>query len=42
MDWKNESEMFNRAADYYDKYRPSYPPEIIDSLIQQAKLSDSF
>lgn len=25
--------MFNQAAQYYDKYRPGYPKEIIDSLI---------
>jgi len=31
--WEKESEMFNKAADYYDKYRPSYPKEIIDTLI---------
>ena len=39
MDWKKESEMFNQAADYNDKYRPSYPTDIIDCLIQQAKLT---
>ena len=35
MDWKKESEMFNQAADYYDKYRPSYPLEIIDTVIKK-------
>lgn len=38
MDWKKESEMFNQAANYYDKYRPSYPYEIIDALIKEAHL----
>ncbi len=33
MNFHKESEMFNQAAAYYDKYRPSYPQEIIDSLI---------
>lgn len=33
MNFHKESEMFNQAADYYDKYRPGYPQEIIDSLI---------
>lgn len=33
MNLYKESEMFNRAAEYYDKYRPSYPKDIIDSLI---------
>lgn len=35
MDWKKESEMFNLAADYYDKFRPGYPKEIIDVLISE-------
>lgn len=39
MDWKHESEMFNQAADYYDKFRPSYPRYIIDALIEQANLT---
>jgi len=39
MDWKKESEMFNQSADYYDKYRPSYPKEIIDELIKTANIS---
>ena len=33
MNFHKESEMFNQAAEYYDKYRPGYPQEIIDSLI---------
>lgn len=40
MDWKKESEMFDQMADYYDKYRPSYPNEIIDTLIKQTKLTN--
>ena len=39
MDWKKESEMFNQMAEYYDKFRPSYPKEIIDSLISSTSLS---
>ena len=39
LDWKKESEMFNQAADYYDKFRPSYPKEIINALINETKLS---
>lgn len=35
MNWKKESEMFNKAADYYDKYRPSYPKDIIDTIIKE-------
>jgi len=39
MDWKNESEMFNQMADYYDKYRPGYSQEVIDTIIRKAGLS---
>lgn len=38
MDWKKESEIFNQTANYYDKFRPSYPVEIIKILIQQSNL----
>ncbi len=38
MDWKKESEMFNQAADYYDRYRPSYPEDIIDIIIKETKI----
>lgn len=40
MDWKKESEMFNKAADYYDKYRPSYPKEIVDAIINETGIKD--
>jgi len=40
LDWKKESEMFNQMADYYDKYRPSYPNEIINILIEKTKLTN--
>lgn len=31
--WKNQSEQFDLASDYYDKYRPSYPAELINCII---------
>ena len=48
MDWKSgkeqfykkESEIFNLAANYYDQYRPSYPKEIIDTLIKKTGISE--
>ena len=33
MDWKKESEMFDQSAEYYDKFRPGYPNEIISMII---------
>lgn len=39
MDWEKESMMFNRTSDYYDKYRPSYPREIIDTIIHKTGIS---
>lgn len=41
MNFHKESEMFNQAADYYDKYRPDYPQEIIDSLISVTEITES-
>lgn len=37
-DWKAESERFNGVADIYDKYRPSYPMELIDAIEEKAGL----
>lgn len=41
MDWKHESMMFDRAASYYDKYRPGYPQEIIDTLIMKTHIDSN-
>lgn len=38
MNTKAESEIFNNAADYYDKFRPGYPQSIIDTFINESKL----
>ena len=40
MNIRKESEMFNQAAEYYDKYRPGYPQEIIDSLISVTGITE--
>ena len=34
-----ESEIFNQMAEYYDKYRPNYPNEVITAIIEKAHLS---
>lgn len=39
MDQKRESEMFDQMADYYDRFRPGYPVEIIDAVVSRAKLT---
>ncbi|MHB8127371.1 MAG: hypothetical protein ACYDEX_00030 [Mobilitalea sp.] len=41
MGWKKESEMFDKAAEYYDTFRPSYPSEIIEKIINMAVLQIS-
>ena len=33
IDWKEESQRFDGVADLYDTYRPSYPPELIESIV---------
>ena len=40
MNFHKESEIFNQAAEYYDKYRPGYPEEIIDSLISVTGITE--
>lgn len=40
MNFHKESEMFNQAAEYYDKYRPGYPQEIIYSLISDTEITE--
>lgn len=40
FDAKKESEMFDKAAEYYDKFRPGYPREIIETLVDKTKLSE--
>lgn len=39
FDLKKESEMFDRAAEYYDRYRPGYPTDIIRAFVQNAHLT---
>ena len=39
MNLYKENERFNQSAGYYDKYRPGYPEEIIDSLISVMEIS---
>ena len=36
IDWKEESMRFNGVAERYDAYRPSYPVELIDTVIKQS------
>jgi len=38
FDWKKERDMFNQMADYYDRYRPGYPNDIIKTIIERAGL----
>lgn len=40
FDAKKESEIFDKAADYYDKFRPGYPKEIIKTLIDHSQLTN--
>lgn len=40
MNFHKESEMFNQAAEYYDKYRPGYPEKIIDALISVTGITE--
>ncbi len=39
FDAKKESEMFDKAAEYYDKFRPGYPDEIIEAMVRHTNLN---
>ena len=39
FDAKKESEMFDKAAEYYDKFRPGYPKEIIEAMVMHTNLN---
>lgn len=39
MDFRKESEMFDQMAEYYDTFRPSYPGEIIDTIINTTRVN---
>jgi SAM-dependent methyltransferase len=34
LDWKKDSQSFDRVADMYDQFRPGYPEELVDSVIE--------
>ena len=38
IDWKVESQRFDGVAHLYDRYRPSYPAELIEDIIQISRL----
>ncbi len=40
FDAKKESEMFDKAAEYYDKFRPGYPKELIETMVEKTQLND--
>lgn len=41
MNWEIESKMFDKTADYYDKFRPSYPEAIIKKIIELARINEN-
>jgi SAM-dependent methyltransferase len=33
IDWKKDSQSFDRVAEFYDDFRPTYPPELVEAVI---------
>ena len=33
IDWKKDSQSFDGVAELYETYRPSYPAELIDDIV---------
>ena len=38
---RNQSEVFDLASDYYDKFRPSYPQELINCIISETGIGSN-
>ncbi|WDV45877.1 class I SAM-dependent methyltransferase [Clostridiaceae bacterium M8S5] len=38
INWQKESTRFDVASDYYDKYRPSYPSQMIEHLLKYTNM----
>jgi SAM-dependent methyltransferase len=38
IDWKKDSQSFNSVASLYDEFRPGYPQELIDSIVELSGL----
>ncbi len=38
INYRTESEMFDRMSDYYDRYRPGYPQELVDIFLERAEI----
>lgn len=38
-DWKTESKRFDALAEIYDRYRPSYPAEMIEAILELVELN---
>ncbi len=39
IDWKEESKRFDGVAEMYDTFRPSYPDELIETILATTRLS---
>lgn len=37
-DWKRASQTFDTVAAVYDRYRPAYPPELVDCIIRESRI----
>jgi len=33
LEWKKDSQSFDRVAESYDEFRPTYPPELVEAVI---------
>lgn len=41
ISWEEESKRFDEAADYYDRFRPSYPKELIDCIVDKTGINSN-
>jgi SAM-dependent methyltransferase len=40
IDWKKDSQSFNRIANLYDKFRPTYPEQLAERVIEFSRLAE--
>ncbi len=38
FNWEEESKRFDQASEYYDTFRPSYPTQLIDCIIEKTAI----
>jgi SAM-dependent methyltransferase len=41
IDWQTDSRSFDRVAEIYDAYRPEYPQELVEAVLQKSRIPEA-